>query len=95
MHLMEHRKDSGIYNLGSGRARTFLDLGAAVFSSLGKPPEIEFIDTPADIRDKYQYFTEADMTRLRQAGYSKAFYTLEAGIEEYVKEYLIDGPRYY
>jgi ADP-L-glycero-D-manno-heptose 6-epimerase len=95
MYLMEHRQNSGIYNLGSGRARTFLDLGSAVFSALGKKPDIEFIDTPSDIRDKYQYFTEADMSRLRRAGYSKDFYTLEAGIEDYVRDYLLNGPRYY
>ena len=59
MFLMEHRKHSGIYNLGTGKARTFLDLARGVFKAMGKPEQIAFIDTPADIRDKYQYFTEA------------------------------------
>ncbi len=88
--LMNHKKDSGIYNLGTGQARTFLDLVKAVFASLNKPAEIEFIDTPPDIRDKYQYFTQAQMDKLRSIGYNRPFYTLEAGIEEYVQGYLID-----
>jgi ADP-L-glycero-D-manno-heptose 6-epimerase len=87
--LMHHRKNSGIYNLGSGKARTFLDLTKAVFKSMGKKEDIEFMDTPADIRDKYQYFTEANMDKLRSIGYSKSFHSLEEGTEDYVKEYLI------
>lgn len=83
--LMHHRKDSGIYNLGSGKARTFLDLTRAVFHAMGKPEKIEFVDTPADIRDKYQYFTEAKMEKLQQAGYHLPFSTLEAGVREYVQ----------
>ncbi|HNP20307.1 MAG TPA: ADP-glyceromanno-heptose 6-epimerase [Fulvivirga sp.] len=82
--LMHHRKDSGIYNLGSGKARTFLDLTKAVFKAMGKQPEISFIDTPVDIRDKYQYFTEANMNKLKSIGYSKKFHTLEEGVEDYV-----------
>ena len=62
---MHHRKDSGIYNLGSGKAKTFNDLAKSVFSSLNKPVNIEYVDTPADIRDKYQYFTEARMGKLK------------------------------
>ncbi len=89
--LMEHPAPSGIYNLGTGRARTFLDLANAVFSALNLPPAIEFIDTPADIRDKYQYFTEAKMQKLRDAGYSKPFYTLEAAVTEYVQGYLVES----
>lgn len=89
--LMHHRKDSGIYNLGTGKARTFLDLARATFHSLGKEPEISFIPTPEDIRDKYQYFTEARMDKLRSIGYSQEFYTLEEGVEDYVKNYLIPG----
>ncbi|MEQ8518709.1 MAG: ADP-glyceromanno-heptose 6-epimerase [Cytophagales bacterium] len=87
--LMHHRKDSGIYNLGSGRARTFLDLAKSVFKALNKKEEIEFIDTPADIRDKYQYFTEADMTKLKSIGYKTPFSALEDGIQDYVKNYLL------
>ncbi len=88
LYLMEYRKKSGIYNLGTGKARTFLDLASAVFSSLGQSQNIEFIDTPADIRDKYQYFTEAEMQKLRSVGYSKEFTTLEAGITDYVNKHL-------
>jgi ADP-L-glycero-D-manno-heptose 6-epimerase len=82
--LMNHRKDSGIYNLGSGTARTFLDLVHAVFHELKKDPVIEFIDTPADIRDKYQYFTEADMKKLKNIGFSKEFTDLESGVSKYL-----------
>jgi ADP-L-glycero-D-manno-heptose 6-epimerase len=88
--LMNHRKNSGIYNLGSGKARTFLDLTKAVFKAMGKKEDIEFIDTPADIRDKYQYFTEANMDKLKKIGYSKPFHSLEEGTEEYVRGYLVN-----
>lgn len=88
--LMESRKNSGIFNLGSGRARTFLDLANSVFRSMDRDPEIEFIPTPEDIREKYQYFTEADMSKLEIAGYQKTFTTLENGISDYVKNYLVD-----
>jgi ADP-L-glycero-D-manno-heptose 6-epimerase len=87
--LMHHRKDSGIYNLGSGKARTFLDLTKAVFKALDKNEDISFIDTPEDIRDKYQYFTEANMEKLKSIGYPKEFATLENGVEDYVKKYLV------
>lgn len=87
--LMHHRKNSGIYNLGSGKARTFLDLTRAVFKAMGKPEDIEFIDTPKDIRDKYQYFTEATMDRLWKIGYTKPFYSLEQGTTDYVQNYLM------
>lgn len=80
---------SGIYNLGSGKARTFLDLANATFKALGKEPQIEFIDTPLDIRDKYQYFTEADMHKLIDQGYKKPFTSLEDGVHDYVTNYLI------
>ena len=86
--LMHHRKNSGLYNLGSGRARTFLDLATATFQSMQKPVRIEFIDIPADIRDKYQYFTEARMNKLKQIGYRDPFYSLEDGINDYVCHYL-------
>jgi ADP-L-glycero-D-manno-heptose 6-epimerase len=89
MHLREH---SGIYNLGTGRARTFIDLTRAVFLAMNKEVNIDFIDTPVDIRDKYQYFTQAEMDKLRSVGYQKPFTSLEEGIQKYVCEYLI--PRY-
>jgi len=88
--LMNQKQDSGLYNLGTGKARTFLDLANIVFTSLRIQPVIEFIDTPSDIREKYQYFTQASMTKLLNTGYSKPFYTLEAGIEEYVQGYLLE-----
>ena len=86
--LMHQRKHSGIYNLGSGNARTFLDLTRAVFRAMGKDENIEFIDTPTDIRSTYQYFTEAEMGKLRAIGYSSQFTLLENGVHEYVKHYL-------
>lgn len=86
IYLMEQRKASGLYNLGTGQARSFLDLTRAVFKSMGIDPDIDFIDTPADIRDKYQYYTCADMTKLRKLGYEKPFSSLEEGISIYVNE---------
>lgn len=79
---------SGIYNVGTGQARTFLDLTHAVFQALGLSSSISFVDTPEDIRDKYQYFTEANMEKLRKAGYSAPFHSLEEAVGKYVKEYL-------
>lgn len=89
--LYSSKIKSGIYNLGSGKARTFLDLANATFKALDKEPTIEFIDTPIDIRDKYQYFTEANMNKLVSAGYSKKFTSLEEGVSDYVKNYLLKG----
>ena len=86
--LFSQSPKNGIYNLGSGKARSFEDLALAVFAALHKTPNIEFIDTPADIRDKYQYFTEANMQKLISAGYTKAFTGLEAGVKDYVQNYL-------
>ncbi len=88
LFFLLHRKDSGIYNLGTGKAETFLDLAKNTFSSLGKNQDIDFIDTPADIREKYQYFTEANMKKLRSIGYEKPFTSLEDGIKDYTKNYL-------
>ncbi|HRN35556.1 MAG TPA: ADP-glyceromanno-heptose 6-epimerase [Flavobacteriales bacterium] len=87
--LMEHRKHSGLYNLGSGQARTFLDLARNVFKAMGREEHIGFIDTPMDIRDKYQYFTEAPMAKLCGIGYEKPFHTLEEGIADYVRNHLM------
>jgi len=89
--LMHHSQASGLYNLGTGKARTFLDLAKATFAAMGKVSAIEFMDTPEDIRDKYQYFTEANMTKLRAAGYDKPFTSLEAGVDDYVRGYLLTG----
>ncbi len=86
--LMHHRKNSGIYNLGTGKARTFIDLTNNTFDAIGISRKIEFIDTPEDIRDKYQYFTEANMEKLKSIGYNKKFHCLEDGVNDYVKNYL-------
>ncbi len=92
--LINHRKNSGIYNLGTGTARTFNDLTRSTFRALNIPESIEFIDTPIDIRDKYQYFTEADMTKLRSIGYTKPFTSLEIGVFDYVSNYLTQEKYY-
>jgi ADP-L-glycero-D-manno-heptose 6-epimerase len=89
LFLMQNKPANGLYNLGTGQARTFLDLARATFKAMGKEPAISFIPTPEDIRDKYQYFTEAEMDKLKNAGYNKPFSTLEDGVSDYVKNYLI------
>ncbi len=89
--LMQYEPASGLYNAGTGKARSFNDLVAAVFHALNMPVNIEYIDTPADIRDKYQYFTEADMHKLKQAGYPYSFQSLEDGVHDYVTNYLEKG----
>lgn len=86
--LMQHQPESGIYNLGSGKARSFLDLAKAVFRASAKEENIYYVDTPEDIRDKYQYYTEAAMDKLRKAGYSASFQSLESGAKDYVHRYL-------
>lgn len=92
--LMENQPASAIYNLGTGRARSFNDLVKATFAGLDMPPNIEFIDMPEDIRDKYQYFTEAAMDKLKAAGYSNEFYSLEKGVDDYVRNYLATNEFY-
>jgi ADP-L-glycero-D-manno-heptose 6-epimerase len=94
LFLLEKKPNSGIYNLGSGKARTFLDLAKNTFKNMGKAENITFIDTPIDIRDKYQYFTEADMSKMLAAGYTGGFHTLEEGVRDYVQNFLI-GEKYY
>jgi ADP-L-glycero-D-manno-heptose 6-epimerase len=94
MFLVNHRKNSGIYNLGSGKARTFVDLAKNTFKSMNKKADISFIDTPSDIRNKYQYFTEAKMDKLKGIGYKKEFHSLEDGILDYVQSYLMKGKYY-
>jgi len=89
--MMENQPEPGLYNLGTGKARSFVDLALATFAASGKEANIEFIDTPADIRDKYQYFTEANMAKLRQAGYKNDFTSLEEGVKDYVANYLSTG----
>ena len=87
--FLEHRPENSIYNLGTGTARSFIDLAKSIFSAMNIKENIEFIDMPKDIRDKYQYFTEANMTKLHNIGYNYSFYSLENGISDYVKNYLV------
>jgi ADP-L-glycero-D-manno-heptose 6-epimerase len=86
--MMESRPANGIYNLGTGKARTFNDLVKSTFSGLDMDPVIEYIDMPEDIRDKYQYFTEARMHKLLESGYEDEFYSLEEGVDDYVRNHL-------
>jgi ADP-L-glycero-D-manno-heptose 6-epimerase len=79
---------NGVFNIGTGKARSFADLAAATFRAVGREPVYEFVDTPVEIRDKYQYFTEARMERLREAGYDKPFTALEDGVADYVTNFL-------
>lgn len=95
LHSFTERKyPDGIYNLGTGCARTFHDLATATFRAMGKSPAIDYIDIPADIRDKYQYFTEADMHKLRTAGYANPFSSLKMGVTDYVSKYLMKDRTY-
>lgn len=88
-YLMQNKPQSSIYNLGSGEARSFYDLAAATFKAMGKEENIEYIDIPIDIRDKYQYYTEANMNKLKSIGYDTPFHTLEEGVKDYVQNYLM------
>lgn len=87
--LMKNQPQNGIYNVGTGKAATFLDLGRAVFEALQLNADIRFIDTPEDIRESYQYFTEADMQKLINAGYTHPMYTIRDGAIDYVRNYLL------
>jgi ADP-L-glycero-D-manno-heptose 6-epimerase len=88
VYLMQNKVQSGIYNLGTGQARSFYDLADSTFKAMDKQTEIEYVDIPADIRDKYQYFTEADMSKLIAQGYTTPFTSLEEGVRDYVSNYL-------
>ncbi|MBS1640549.1 MAG: ADP-glyceromanno-heptose 6-epimerase [Bacteroidetes bacterium] len=88
-------ENNGLYNLGTGKARSFDDLVKATFAGLDLQPNIVYIDMPEDIRDKYQYFTEANMSKLKAAGYTKPFYSLEKGVDDYVRNYLNKGLKIY
>ncbi len=86
---------NGLFNLGTGKARSFEDLARAAFAAVGKPPAISYFDMPEELRAKYQYFTEADMDRLKAAGYSAPFATLEEGVKDYVQTYLLADDQYF
>lgn len=91
LFLMNEKPESGLYNVGSGKARTFKSLVENTFNAMNREVEVSYIDTPEDIRDKYQYFTEAKINKIVAAGYSEGFHTLEQGIEDYVENYLMEG----
>ena len=93
LHFLEHKEKSGLYNVGSGKARTWNDLVTALFKSLNLPLNIEYIDMPVYLADKYQYFTEATIKRIKQTGYKKQLTSLETGVSDYVKNYLL-GKQY-
>jgi ADP-L-glycero-D-manno-heptose 6-epimerase len=84
MYFMENPHIGGLFNLGTGEARTWNDLAAALFSAVGKEPSIQYIEMPEQLRSRYQYFTQADMTKLRQSGYTRSFTTLENAVKDYV-----------
>lgn len=88
MFFMNEQPPHGIYNLGTGQARSFDELAHAVFAAMKKPPHIQFVDTPLSIRDNYQYYTQAEIAKLRAAGYDEPFYKLEEGVADYVASYL-------
>lgn len=92
--LLDHPEVSGLFNVGTGRARTYVELVRAVFAALGRPPEISFVDTPEPLRGQYQYFTQARLERLRAAGYDRPFTPLEEGITLYVRGYLAAADPY-
>jgi ADP-L-glycero-D-manno-heptose 6-epimerase len=88
LHLAANKKAGGLFNIGSGAARTWIDLANSVFAALGKKPKIEFIEMPEAIRDKYQYFTQADISKLRAAGYREKITSLENAVTDYIQNYL-------
>jgi ADP-L-glycero-D-manno-heptose 6-epimerase len=94
LFFMNYRNDSGIYNVGTGEARSYMSLTKAVFKSMNMAENIGFIDTPEDLIGKYQYYTCANITKLRKIGYSEPFLSLEEGIDDYVRNYLAQGRRY-
>jgi len=94
--FLQNPQVCGIFNLGTGKSRSFNELGKAIFSALQLPPRMEYIDMPEAIQGQYQYFTEAKMEKLRQAGYTLPFYSLEEGVADYVLHYLEkSGPEQY
>ena len=93
LFLAENDQANGLFNLGCAEARTWLDLARAIFTALDRKPVITFMDMPEAIRDKYQYFTQADVSKLRTAGYRDAFFNLEEAVSDYVRNYLLPDKR--
>ena len=92
--LLENKNVSGLYNIGTGEARSFKDLAVATFKAAGKDPKIQYIDMPEVLKDKYQYFTQADMDKLKKAGYDKPFTSLEDGVMDYIQKYASQSDQY-
>ena len=93
LHLAASKKAGGLFNIGSGEARTWIALANSVFAALNKKPKIEFIKMPETIRDKYQYFTQADISKLRAAGYKEKITSLENAVADYVQNHLVPDKR--
>ncbi|MCB5191596.1 ADP-glyceromanno-heptose 6-epimerase [Methylobacillus arboreus] len=93
-HFLEQPQHSGLFNIGTGEARAFKDLATAVMTSMGREPAIEYINMPQDLMGKYQYFTEANISKLRHTGYNTPFHTLEQGVQDYVQQYLLQADPY-
>lgn len=89
LYFLEHREKSGLFNVGTGQARTWNDLVSAIFKSLNKPVNIEYVDMPEELHGKYQYFTEAKTNKIRETGYEKEISSIEDGVDDYVKNYLL------
>jgi ADP-L-glycero-D-manno-heptose 6-epimerase len=91
LHLAANPEANGIFNIGSGKTRPWNELARAVFAALGREPRIEYIDMPESIRDKYQYFTQANIGKLLSTGYDQGITSLEDGVRDYVVNYLVPG----
>jgi ADP-L-glycero-D-manno-heptose 6-epimerase len=90
LHFIDN-KTGGLFNVGSGRMNTWSALAAAIFAALDRPANIEFIDMPEHLRDRYQYHTQADLTRIREAGYAADILSLDSAVSDYVRNYLVPG----
>jgi len=91
LHLADSPEANGLYNVGTGEARSFKDLATAVFTAMDREPHIDYVDMPEGLRDRYQYFTQATIDRIREAGYEQSIRSLEDGVADYVQAYLIPG----
>jgi ADP-L-glycero-D-manno-heptose 6-epimerase len=89
LFFLDNKDKNGIYNIGTGNAQTWIELVTALFNAMNKEVNIEFVDMPEDIREKYQYFTQADLTKIRDAGYNRPIMNVQNGVKDYVKNYLL------
>jgi ADP-L-glycero-D-manno-heptose 6-epimerase len=90
LFFLENQDKNGIYNVGTGRAQTWIELVTALFNALGKPVNIEFIDMPEELKGKYQYFTQANIQKIKDAGYNANINSVESGVSDYIKNYLLN-----